>query len=154
MGNHLWNPRDMKQNLPKRMKLGPRGLPAMFNLLRDFVVMRDVEFDEAHFAVDETTDGRRVKIRTDIVDGAKAGIGLSSPSAGNGAGGNSNTPPGTGDGDGGAGLPGVETDPDGNQTYDGKPLAWRQLNVCVDDGEGGWTPMTMDIYATAPHTPS
>lgn len=54
----------------------------------------------------------------------------------------------------GTGLPDVDdTDPE-NPTYEGRPIAWRQLHICVDDGEGGYTPMVTDIFSTAPYIPA
>lgn len=63
---------------------------------------------------------------------------------------------GGGGGDGtGVGLPDVEEDPEtGDPVYEGRALAWRQLNICVDDGDGGYTPMVTDIYSTAPYIPA
>jgi hypothetical protein len=147
---------------PKPMRIGPKGLPALFNALRDFV-LADRIIPGPGLSIDETVDGRVLGVDDAIIAAAAKAAGLQttnnppgtatnpgiSPPGTGGTGG-----PGTGGGggpDGGTGLPGVETDPEtGEPTLDGDPLAWQTLNVCIDDGDGGYTPATMKVYGTTP----
>jgi hypothetical protein len=136
---------------PPRISRGPRGLVSIWNALRDFVVARDIEPGDG-LVVDETTQGRVMKLAPDLIAAINSpGRVTTGTPPGSGPGATDPNPDaddgGTGDG---TGLPDVETDEDGNPTYNGQPLDWQTLNVCVDDGAGGYTPMVMNVYGTAP----
>ena len=129
---------------PNKMMRGPGKLVSLFNGLREFVIMRDIIIGRG-LQVNETQSGRMVSVSTTLQNLA---IQIEEHNDGGGVSGN----PFTGGGSGGSGLPDVITDPaTGVPTHDGKPLGWRDLRVCVADGAGGYTPMTMAVYGTTPH---
>jgi hypothetical protein len=133
------------------MRRGPGRLVSLFNALRDFVISDRVIPDEG-FRVNETVNGRRLSLSQSILELARqyeeARSGSPEESATNGGTTITNI---FQSGGSGTGLPDTGTDSGGNPTDpDGNPLAWRELNVCVSDGEGGWTPATLSIYAGQP----
>tara|TARA_R110000765_G_scaffold47794_4_gene98019 strand:+ start:7272 stop:7724 length:453 start_codon:yes stop_codon:yes gene_type:complete len=144
---------------PPPIKKAPGKLASIFNALREFVISRDVTAG-AGLREDTTKHGRVIKVSNallqlesaykQLLSGEPPNDDVTNPWAdpGNGGGGWNTT---GGGGSGGTGLPDVEEDADGNPTYDDKPLNWTTLNVCVDDGAGGYTPQAIDIYSTAPH---
>ncbi len=150
--------------LPDKIKKAPGRLKTYFNTLRDFVVSRDIkpgkgvveqEFEMGRvFSVSEALQALEYQYLMYLKTLPQGTIG-GGPGLTGGGGSitnifNSNP----GDSETGTGLPDVETDPEtGEPTHNGQPLGWQTLNVCVDDGLGSYTPMVMDIYATAPYTP-
>lgn len=140
----------MKPPLPRRMKKGPSRLVELFNLLRDFVVARDIS-PGIGLVENETKFGREISVSRQLQELAAA---YQQIVGGNPDDTNTFITNITGGGNGtGTGLPGV--DPGEGETppsIDGQPLGWQNLHVCVDDGAGGWTPMTMKVYASNPYT--
>jgi hypothetical protein len=128
-------------NAPRRLSKGIQPFRDIYNALVDFV-LKDRVLVGAGLRVTETQQGRSVSVSSDIL-AAVAGIGPSTPgNPGGGGGGGNCTCNGTG-------LPDTGTDEDGNPTDpNGNPLDWQTLNVCVSDGEGGWTPMRIGVYAS------
>lgn len=125
------------------MKRGPGKLVALFNALRDFVLQERVIPGQG-LVVRETVRGRMLGVDPTLVElGRKYEESLAKAPAG----GSSPSNPFTG-GSGGTGLPDTGTDEEGNPTSpNGDPLGWRTLNVCVDDGAGGYTPAQIQVYA-------
>lgn len=149
---------------PKKMRSGGMfggKLKALYNALVDFAVLNR-PLKGPGIEINQTTLGTQLSVSKELLDlanrYAEASSGASGndgTSGGNGAGGTGSNPfngGGGGNNGGGTGLPDVETDPDGsNPSHDGNALAWQEIHVCVSDGNGGWTPMTMGIYGTAPY---
>lgn len=144
-------------NEPEKLRTFP-GLGKMlsaWNVLVDFVIRKQV-IPGNYLQFEQTEQG----LKLDVAPALKAvadqyvqdrntggGDGTTRITPGNGSGG------GTGGGwtqTGGGGGSGDGIPP----TVNGRPTGWRPLRVCVDDGDGGFTPMVIDVPSTTPYIPS
>lgn len=135
--------------LPDKLVKAPGRLLAVINGIIDFCRVNRVTAGPG-LEANETVNGRQLQVTQSILDAARAWEDKNSGNETTDEDGNPlpswNNPGGTG-GDGGTGLPDTGTDEEGNPTDpNGDPLEWNQINVCVSDGEGGWTPMKLSIY--------
>lgn len=148
-------------NEPEKLRTFP-GLGKMlaaWNVLVDFVIRKQV-IPGNYLQFEQTERGLKLDVAPVlkavadqyVQDRNTGGDGTTRITPGNFSGGGSGGGfPTPGGGGSGTGLPDVEGGKD-NPTIDGQPLGWQNLHVCVDDGEGGWTPMTMKVYASNPYT--